>query len=698
MRGNVTLETTDTVLQADEIDYNQQTGDAEARGNVRYENLNTGEKVQCDRAEYNLETEEGKFFNVRGTSPAKIDARPGLLTTQNPFYFEGAWAERLRGHYILHQGMVTDCKIPRPAWTLRGPKFDILPGERALAYRSIYRLKGIPLFYAPAFYKSLKKAPRRSGFLTPNIGNSNRRGFMLGAGYYWAINRSYDVMYRAQLFTTRGFAHTFDLRGKPTQRSDFNVNIYGVNDRGLRQGDTVRNQGGYVIASNGRIDLGRGWEGRASINYLSGLEFRQAFTESFTEAIFSETHSTAFLSRHWSTFAAYVVYSRDENFQTILPGDKVLLRKLPQVQFLSRDRKLFRKGPPVYVSLDSTFGFLHRDQPQFQTRQYVDRLDVAPRVSTAFHWKGIHLVPAFSVRGTHYGSSFQDGKVTGAGLWRQSRETTVELYLPSLEKIMKAPKWIGEKMKHVIETRAVFRHVDGVQDFDKIVRFDVTELLTNTTELEVSVANRLYGKRKDGSVQEVVSWQVWQRRYFDPTFGGAVVTGRRNVLASTVDVTAFAFLDGPRNYSPMVSALRFQPTRFGIEWRTDYDPLRGQVVNSTFTADGRWSRYFVSAGHNQVRSAPDLTPNSNQFRFSFGVGNENRKGWNAATLAFYDYRIKKLQFSSTQVTYNWDCCGFSLQFRRFDFGPRQENQFRVSFAIANIGSFGTIRRLERVFF
>ena len=33
----------------------------------------------------------------------------------------------------------------------------------------------------------------------------------------------------------------------------------------------------------------------------------------------------------------------------------------------------------------------------------------------------------------------------------------------------------------------------------------------------------------------------------------------------------------------------------------------------------------------------------------------------------------------------------------FALGNRNENQFRVAFAVANIGSFGTLRRQERIF-
>src|SRR5205085_1564717 len=148
------------------------------------------------------------------------------------------------------------------------------------------------------------------------------------------------------------------------------------------------------------------------------------------------------------------------------------------------------------------------------------------------------------------------------------------------------------------------------QDFNRIIRFDETELLSNTTEIELSLTNRLYAKNKD-SVAEVLSWQVWQRRYFDPTFGGAVIPGQRNVVQSTADLTGYTFLDGPRNYSPVVSVLRANPSsRVGIEWRADYDPLRGQIVNSGFSTDVRVAKYFFSAGHNQVRSDPVLSPSA----------------------------------------------------------------------------------------
>ncbi len=95
LRGHAVIEQNDAILKADEIDYNEETGEAEARGHVFYENFAHNEKITCDRVEYNLDTERGKFYNVRGYVKTRVDAKPGLLTSDNPFYFESKWAERV---------------------------------------------------------------------------------------------------------------------------------------------------------------------------------------------------------------------------------------------------------------------------------------------------------------------------------------------------------------------------------------------------------------------------------------------------------------------------------------------------------------------------------------------------------------------------------------------------------------------------
>lgn len=687
----VRVETSNMLLTADEVDYNQDTADADVRGHVHYENFITGEKLFCDHGTYNTQDETGTFYEVSGTAPSRIAARPGLLTTTNPFYFQAKRAERREGQYILYDGFLTDCTLPNPWWRLQGPRFDLVPRDHAVAYSSWFYLRKLPLFYVPRFRKSLKREPRQSGFLVPNIGHSSLRGNMVGIGYYWAINRSYDLTYRAQYFSSVGLNHTLDFRGKVNQTTDFNLTLYALNDH---SSNPSISQGGYLALFDGKSYLPGGWEARGHLDLLSSFLYRQEFSESINEAIFSETHSVGFLTKHWSDYGFNFVAERDVNYQTTAPGDQIEMRKLPELQFIAREHSF--KTWPVWVSLNASNGLEDRSQPAFQTRQFTDRANFAPRVTTAFHWLGMDLVPSFTLHETVYDSSFQAGQVTGADLTRSARDVGVEWVLPSLERIFDAPSWMGDKVKHVIEPRIEYRYVSGVHDFNDIVRFDDVDLLSNTNEVTFSLTNRLLAKDKNGNVTDLLSWQLLYKRFFDPTFGGAVIPGQRNVVESVADLTGFDFLDGYRHQSPIVSALRYQ-SRVGVEWRTDYDPVRHAFVNNSVTLDAHVGKYSASIGHTMIRTDPILAPNSNQMRFSGAYGNQARRGWNAGVSAFYDFRLGKLEYTLAQVTYNTDCCGLSAQYRIFSFGTRNEHQELFSFAVSNIGTFGTLKRQERIF-
>ncbi len=695
LRGNARVETADALLTADEIDYNTETHQAEARGKVRMESFFHGEKLNCDRAEYNTETRSGTFYNVSGTSPARIEARPGLLTTQNPFYFSGEWAEKSEDRYVLHNGFLTDCLIPSPWWRLKAPTFDVVPGDRAVARQSWFYVKEIPIFYTPYFYKSLQKQPRRSGFLTPNIGNSSLRGKTVGVGYFWAINRSYDVTYRGLLYSKTGFGHQADFRGVVNQSTSFDASLYGI-----AGGSADSNSpSGLVLSVEGKSDLGKGWQARGDLRYLSSFLFRQQFTQSFDEAVSSETHSVGYITKHWSDFGVNLVAERNVNYQSTAANDDIALRKLPEAQFITREHAI--RNLPIWVSLDSSFGLERRTQPLFQTRQYVQRVNFEPRIMTALHWHGFDLAPSFGLHEIAYDSSLTDNRVTGENVQHFARDVALDISAPALSAIFHAPEWMGRgkgaRIKHVIEPRVTYRYVTGIQDFNQVIRFDDTDILSNTHEVEFSLTNRLLAKDSGGTVTEILSWQLWYKRYLDPTFGGAVIPGQPNVLDSTLDLTGIPFLDRARHQSPVVSVLRYQ-SNLNLEWRADYDPVRGGIVDSGVSVDRRIKQVFASLGDYLLRSDPLLSaPGSNQLRGQITYGGDNRRGWNYGFSMFYDYRKGAMQFAQSQVTYNTDCCGISVQYRRFDFGTRNENQFRVAFAVSNIGSVGTLRKQDRIF-
>jgi LPS-assembly protein len=701
LRGRHEIETTDSELRADELDYNKETGYVEARGKVEYQNFVTQEKVYADRVQYyaHRDEETGTFYNVSGSAPFRVDTRPGLLTTTNPFYFQAKWAEKIQDEYVLHEGFITDCELPKPWWTMRGNLFEIYPRNYAIAHKSWFYVRSIPLFYLPIFRKRLEKHPRHSGFLLPSGGTNTLKGYFVDAGYYWAISRSYDLTYEGTYYTAVGLQHNAELRGKVNDNTKFDITINGLDNKST---NPTTNASGFYLLADGTSRLGDGWEAHGHLDLLSSFAYRSEFSLTINEAVFTQSDSVGFIDKHWSDYGITFAADRDVNFLSVTGGNSVEIRKLPEADFMVREHQLL--GLPLWFSLDSSTGTMFRTEPDFTTRQFVPRTNLEPGLTSSVHFGGIYIQPSFTVHETFYGSSFSPlglspgtETVTGANIWRNAEDATVNIVLPSFERVFDhVPSWMGQQVKHVIEPRITYHYVTGVDNFNDIVRFDQTELLSDTNQVEFSIANRLLAKDKNGTVTDLLTWQLFYDRYFNPTFGGAVVAGQPNLVESIADLSGYTFLDGPRRQSPIVSALRLQ-TKVSFDYRTEWDPVRHEFVDMGITAGYRVQNWGFNLGETRVRTDPILLANTDQLRAQVTYGNQNKRGLSYSASMFYDVNLGVMEYMSAQVSYNTDCCGFTVQYRRFAFGTRDEHQTLFSFSISNIGSVGTLNRQERMF-
>jgi LPS-assembly protein len=260
--------------------------------------------------------------------------------------------------------------------------------------------------------------------------------------------------------------------------------------------------------------------------------------------------------------------------------------------------------------------------------------------------------------------------------------------------------WFGDRFKHVIEPELTYRLVRGASNVDDIIRFDQNDVVVNTNEIEYGITNRLYTRRDSGGGQarELLSWKLVQKYYFDPTFGGAIVPGQRNVFDAMQDLTGFAFADGPRRFSPIVSTVRFSPRdTWNSDFQVDYDPKLHRMRDASVTATLYQPRGFLALTYFVTRQVDPISIASNQVRATFGVGNFNKPGVSAALSIAYDIERSTALNTIVQMGYNWDCCGVMMEYRQFNIGLRDETQWRFSFSLLNVGSFGNLKRQERLF-
>jgi hypothetical protein len=61
---------------------------------------------------------------------------------------------------------------------------------------------------------------------------------------------------------------------------------------------------------------------------------------------------------------------------------------------------------------------------------------------------------------------------------------------------------------------------------------------------------------------------------------------------------------------------------------------------------------------------------------------------------YYDFVNKILYTIQGRLRYDVQCCGFNVEYIRYNYNGRQERQFRFSIDLANVGSIGNFNGLD----
>lgn len=713
LRGNVEVTFRQMKLTADEMSYDNSTGEVVARGNVTFSDEESF--LEADEARYNLRTRTGSFENGRGHVRSARRSGARGLTTEHPFFVRAQRLERTTsGEFVVQKARLTSCECEKTGWALGARRARVEPGDRVVVRDAWFRLFRLPLLYLPAGAASIAERPRQTGFLLPHVGNSSQKGFIVGAGFFWAFNPSADLTVGIENYSIRGVARTGRFRMRPSQTSSLDVDYFGVNDRGTGPNRQTRAPGQGIRAAGQARDLGGGFRGVVDVDYITSLAFRLTFTDNFTQAVVSEARQTGFVSKNFDAYSLNVYFSRYQNFLSAerIPGNYVIIRKAPSVSFAGLDKQVGES--PFYFSFDADMTGLGRTEPGFRTPRFSERFDVWPRISVRSRpLAGFQFTPSVALRATRYGTGLAEDR---SPLNRLLGEIAFSLRPPSLERTFKGTRW-GQRFKHVVEPEVRYRLVRGRRagEWRDLIRYDETDILAETHEVEYSLTNTLFFRRdvaegeERPQARELVSWRLSQKYYIDPTFGGALDPGRRVVFEPTISLTGFSFARG-RHLSPVVSVLKFSPfENYDTELRADIDP-RGGVLNAGITSHVRMgiiglsvTDFFVNKS--AVLPTP-LTPTGEPrdmqsfhlLRAIGTYGDLNRRGFSGAFGMDFNFAQRIAHQVLSQVSYNFGCFSLDFEFRRFALGDlRRENQFRVAISLANIGSFGNLKPRERLY-
>ena len=815
LNDHVVLTYKGRTLRADHMEYDQNTGDVTLTGHILAEGGENDEHIEASHGTFNLRTETGRFYDVSGSigirrpavGPMSSTAR-AVYANSNPFLFTARVLSKDGPRdYAFDHGTFTSCQLPRPDWLLSAAHFRS-NGTTARAGNTVFRMLGVPLLWLPYATHPVDTSSRQTGILIPEIGiNSASKGNTIGEQVYWAINRSTDMTVGTIYYSARGWERTAGVRYRGLGQDFARANYNALDDRGyLPVGSTVRvNQSGTDVLFSGRKDLIAADEATpesgapapsrgqarvvADVEYLSSFPYREAFSSNFNQAVSSDVISNVYALREWDGMAVSLEGDRYEGekrvaslpfpqCQTFVPSrceEQVRIFHAPSIEFATTDRRLGQTR--VLWNIDSSLTALKRTQPGFATSGMVERLDLHPELALPLHFSGWNARASLGGRNTFY-SRGRVPPVPGVPslpvestttVNRGNVEATFDLRPPVLERTFSTPglrRLFGSEVKHTIEPQLTYRYIRGIDNFSNVLRFDSTDIASDTNELEYGATQRLFVRRSGNkpcraagsaadateilgyagrpedaieapgeaagrqdeapsvcSPREWISWRVAQKLFLNSHFGGAVTTttgavpgtGPRSVLQTTLDFSGISFLTGPRDLSPLISRLRVRTSeKLDVEWDFDYDAVSSRFTANNFYADAHWgdpaavSGRYIFAGIGYARlNAParsyvegvlSSVADFNQMRVLLGFGKPTRPGLSAAASAGIDLNLGSVQYGAIQTSYNWNCCGLSVEYRKYELGSaRNDNGYKFNFTLANIGSAGNLRHSQQVF-
>ena len=122
-----------------------------------------------------------------------------------------------KDYTLINKGVFTSCKKNDScsAWSIKATKIKHDKIKRELIYDNpIIRIYDIPVFYLPKFYHPDPSVKRKSGFLKPEINNSNVLGSSFTMPYFKVISENQDLTLTPIWFDTDTIMSSVEYRQK----------------------------------------------------------------------------------------------------------------------------------------------------------------------------------------------------------------------------------------------------------------------------------------------------------------------------------------------------------------------------------------------------------------------------------------------------------------------------------------------------
>jgi LPS-assembly protein len=608
-----------TTLNADRASYDVVEDRVKASGNVRMRRFN--DRYTADELDIKLDTGEGYLEN-----PTYHLETRNAQGKADRIDFEG------QDMAVVHDGTYSTCEGPDPDWYLSSRTINLdTSRDIGTASRAIVYFKGVPLLGSPYLTFPLSDA-RKSGFLPPAIGATNKGGLEISTPYYFNIAPNRDLTLYPRIISQRGVQLGVQARYLGESYSG-QTRVEGLpNDR-----LTGTNRGALSLLHSQTLAPGLFFN--ANVNAASDDQYPNDFPSSITNSsqrLLLRDLSLMYARPYWTAIA------RTTNYQVLQDPVSPLPRpydRLPQLSVTAARQDV--GGFDLSLMSDFT-RFYHPDLVRG------DRSVINPRASYPIIAPGYFITPSVSVHATSYNL---DNPASGqpATLTRTLPTFSVDSGLV----FERETSFLGRPATQTLEPRLFYVYTpfkDQSQfplfdtalaefNFSQIFsenRYVGNDRISDANQLTAAVVSRFI--EEDGVERMRVA--LGQRFYFNEqrvTNGGMAAENKSDLLAAASgQVTPTLALDAGVQYSQ--SLHKTNASSMGVRWT----PAPQKVLNLQYRRD--------------VLTSLDLVDFSSQWPIAkrlYGVGRVN-----------YSLLEKRVSQSLVGLEYQADCWVFRVVAQR----------------------------------
>jgi LPS-assembly protein len=581
--GSVRLRRRGSVVHADRLRYEQPTDKLTAEGSVRIER--GPDAVEGTRLEYSLATERG--FMER---PSFLVHRSREADGKIEFFRETDGrgnAERLffegPDQYLAQRAQYTACAPGNDDWYLRAGELRIDKGRDVGEARDASIVfMGVPLFYSPYLSFPLGQE-RKSGFVTPHYGSSDKGGAEFTLPYYWNIAPNRDLTISPRIMTRRGVLVHNEFRY-------LEPNYLGTARADILPEDDARNgQQRWAYNLQHQHTLPSGWFGHLNLQKVSDDTY---FTDLSTQIAAT---SQVLLPREgsigrygsWGETGNYAFSGLVQRWQTLQADPLALVtppyNRQPQLTLNAARPELFR-----HSDLDFYGHYVGFDHPTLVNGR---RALAYPSLSVPLQTPYAYLTPKAGLNVTRY-----ELDANGAGVAEQHTRS-LPIFSADSGVVFERPARIGGvSFLQTLEPRIYYLNIpfrdqsripvfdSGLQDINLATIFSENQFggwdrINDANQVTYGVTSRLI---RSANGAQLLSGAVAQRYYFETqrvTLPGVPVrtSSSSDLLAAASGTVAPHWTaDVGWQYSTNFS----QTQKFNIGTR--YQPQPGKVLNLSY--------------------------------------------------------------------------------------------------------------------